>query len=100
MKQLDRKNVAAIVLAVLLLLFLLIFTGFEAAETHHDCDGGQCPICWFLNQAKETSKVLALAGLSLAFCLFLFNTVRKLGVLPAETVRRVTPVTLKVKLSN
>lgn len=95
-----RTNIAAILLAVLLAFSLIFSCLVIVGEADHDCSGADCEICLivsacvnFLRGALPCALVLALG---------LFSAFGKAAPLLHRTVLRagVTPVILRVKLSN
>ena len=95
-----QKRVFAGVLAALFLLFALVFVGLEAAEADHDCIGERCPVCQLLLTARAASKALAVLSIAAAAVLVFAILSQGLRFGKTEYEKRISPVSLKVKLSD
>ena len=87
---------ASRVLIFFLILSIAFAFGFAAIESVHDCHGEDCPICRII--ALLTAFLGAIAFLVFTFAGFLRS--ERTQAAPRVSVRFVTPVALKVKLSN
>ena len=97
MKQ--RRSTLSIIAALAVLFVVLISSFFVAEETHHDCTGEDCPICYEISVCQETVRKLTVAGVVFAAILLLSVCI----VLPVAQSRPAvchTLVSLKVKLSD
>lgn len=95
-----QKRVFAGVLAALFLLFALVFVGLEAAEADHDCTGESCPVCQLLLTARAASRVLTVLSVISAATLVFAILLQGFRFGKTEYEKRVSPVSLKVKLSD
>ena len=51
------------ILSVLLLIFSIFSLAFISIESHHECSGEDCPVCYVICIAETNLKLLSLAGL-------------------------------------
>jgi hypothetical protein len=94
-----KKRLAACALTLLFVFITLSSVAFIILEAEHDCTGEDCPVCYQLSVCEHTLKFgLATAVLTAAWII---------GVILPFAARFtysvclcLTPVTLKVKLSN
>ncbi|MCR5502783.1 MAG: hypothetical protein K6F53_07225 [Lachnospiraceae bacterium] len=94
-----KRSVAGI-LGMLLLLVVVFSAFYIASETHHDCEGDDCPICACIQQCENTLGQIAcgtalLTALLLPIVLALFPAFRFARVFPQETL-----VSIKVRLND
>ena len=87
-------------LVVVLAFVMLSSVAYIAAESDHDCTGGDCAICHQISVCENLLKSLGLAGAAAAISAAFTYTVCR-AILPcAEMNGTLTLVALKVKLSN
>lgn len=95
-----RAHILFVLTAALLAVVMLFSVFYIAAETGHECAGGDCRICRQIAVCRELLRFLALA-----------LTAAVLGVMPGSSLctaafaclpraRNFTLVSLKVKLSD
>ena len=89
--------------SAIILLFALVFVVFSPVlcnDSHHDCTGDECIICLAVSSIRENYKHLMAwnHALSFALVLALFLTAARV-VLDVDALI-ITPIKLKVKLSN
>lgn len=96
----NKKRIAAVILAVLVLLAVAVSLFVVAFEATHDCTGEDCRICAIvavchstLKALSDASAIVAVAA-ALVFCGAALTAARKSAVYSA------TPISLKVKLLN
>lgn len=91
------KKSFRVVLLILVLLLVFSFAYESAESAHHDCEGEDCPICAILFVLSS----FALAGLILFVAYAIFYKNEKKNVAESrETFFAITPVSLKIKLSD
>ncbi len=97
----NKKRLAALILAVLVLLALMTSLFVIIHEADHDCTGEDCPICAVIAVCRNTLKLLgdALAALAVVFACFCFAASSAILYF-FEKTNQETPVSLKVKLLN
>lgn len=95
-----RKRIAALVLAVLVLCALLVSECFLAAESDHDCTGDNCAVCCVLNACQSVLRTLGAALMLAAVCALAVRLCARAAYCAEAACAAVTPVSLKVKLSN
>lgn len=79
-------------------VFAMLFSAcFLIAEADHECAGEDCPICYQVNLCSHTVRF---AGIFAAAVFTLFSGTLAVLSLAEKPDRRVSLVTLKVKLSN
>ena len=94
-----KKRLAACILTLVFVLAMLSSMAFIVLEAEHDCTGEDCPVCYQLSVCEHTLK-LGLAAAVLTGTL-LIGLILPFAARFASGVRLcLTPVTLKVKLSN
>ena len=96
MKRTDRR-IIALLLAALVLLVFGVSSAFIAHASEHDCTGEDCAICAHLAEMQALVRQLCLAALGLcaAFLRILASQRRNASAfLPARTA---TPVALRVR---
>ncbi len=91
-----RRAILAAVLA-LVLLFLVLHVVLEA---EHDCHGDDCAICARLHTCVELLRSLALTLVLALTALAACGLLSKPGESRARVCRRLSLVSLKVKLSD
>lgn len=86
-------------LAVLFVLVMLSSLAFIVLEAEHDCTGEDCPVCGQLAVCENALKLGLVSAVFISACLAgtVFSSLARL----AAGIRLcLTPVALKVKLSN
>ena len=96
----NKKRILSAALAVLVLFVVLYSVFFIAAESHHDCIGENCPICYQISVCENTLRNISLAVCAMVFAIALIYTLcgsvsACAGILPSYTL-----VSLKVKLTD
>jgi len=95
------KNRAVTLILAIAIGFTILFSFFcIAVQPDHDCIGEDCPVCTQISLCEDTVKSLELAVLKIIaaiisayFCIIQINV-------PVPYRKQVTPVSMKVKLSN
>ncbi|MCR5401662.1 MAG: hypothetical protein K6E78_08730 [Treponema sp.] len=54
------------ILSVLLLIFSIFSLAFISIESHHECSGHDCPVCFIILITQQNIKLLSLTGLVFA----------------------------------
>ena len=94
-----KRRLISCFLAALFVLVMLSSLVFIVLEAEHDCTGEDCPVCYQINVCERTLKsglaaaVFFAAGLAGVIC-------SPAAPLPTGVRLCLTPVTLKVKLSD
>lgn len=90
----------AVILALMVVFVMLSSVSYIAAESHHDCVGDDCAICYHINVCENALKA---AGYTVSFsvgavalCCFAAAVVSIFNKVSDNT----TLVSLKVKLTN
>lgn len=95
-----KKKSLALLSAVFILVVLLFSFLFILVEADHDCHGDDCPICKIVAIAQNVVRGIAAGGLSSALLIAFILAANKY-LFPTEQKRRyVTPVSLRVKLTE
>ena len=93
------KRILAGVLGLVLLLAVVLCALCIAAEADHDCTGEDCPVCATVHQCEnllhQLASVIAAAAAAAAVGMLFTSAAFRPFVL-----RRVTPVSGKVRLNN
>ena len=94
------RRVTAGIMGFLLLGILLFSTIYIAVESHHECEGESCPICFIIEQCENTLQQIRsaikvhlpilLATVAVLFT-FGFNTL---------VICKETPVSRKIQMNN
>ena len=88
------------VLGIAMLVVVLFSAVFVAAETFHDCQGDECPVCEILQQCENNLNQLGSGIIPLAVAIiaafYLFAGVSDTGVFRIFS----TPVSNMVRLNN
>lgn len=95
-----QKRIFTLLLAVAVLFVMLFSAFYIAVEAHHDCTGEDCPVCTLICLCRNTLKNLSLAICAAAFFAVFVSTAGKVLPCGRSFVRRISPVALKVKLSD
>ena len=95
----NAKRILAGVLALLLLLALVLCALCIAAEADHDCTGEDCPVCALVHQCENLLRQLA-AAIAAAAAAAVVGVLCTSAVRHPCILRRVTPVSFKVRLNN
>ena len=85
---------------VLFALLLVDFSPVLCNDTHHDCTGEECFICLAVSSIRENYEHLTVWNQVLSFAFVLFLSLTATLVVPDVDGSTVTPIKLKVKLSN
>ncbi len=96
----NKKRLAAIVFAAVVLFALMISLFVITCEADHDCAGENCLVCAVIELCRKTLEtfggVPASAGIAFAYSLFITQAVSVLRIVTCSG----TPVSLKVRLLN
>ncbi len=95
-----KKRFTAGVLAAVFFFVMLFSVCYVAAETHHDCTGENCMICYQINACINTLKITVLALTAVALALSAIYSVVTASKDDDSVSFDTTLVSLKVKLSN
>lgn len=95
-----RTKIAAVLLVVTALFFMLGSALFIAAEADHDCVGEGCTICHQISICRNTLKNLTIAASAAAFAAAFPYMPCRGSSARTDCVQSDTPVSLKVKLTN
>ena len=87
-------------LAVVLAFVMLSSIAYIAAESDHDCTGGDCAICHQSNVCENLLKSIGLAGSAAATVAVILYILCRIIPSCREAARTFTLVSLKVKLSD
>jgi len=94
------KRLPAILLAVLLCAVLLSSLFFIILEADHDCSGEDCAVCAVLSLCQQLIHTLHQAAVIAALLAVLRTGAGRKRSAPAAAAARITPITLRVKLSD
>ena len=95
-----RRKLLPVLLLVLFVAVVISSMTFQALETHHDCPGHDCPICYTIHVCNDVlSDLYFAASLAAAYALSLAAAVQCLCFREAGTFRS-DLVALSVKLSR
>ena len=84
-----------------LLLFILLFSSFYiAAESDHECDGHDCPICSIIKQCEAVIRVFKESKTASAAAILPVLLLIAITHLVPALVSSETPVSRKVQLNN
>ena len=63
----DRRHVIAAMICAAMLLSMFVSSAFIVHESahHHECTGGDCPICQFIAQIEQVRRGFGMALLAL-----------------------------------
>ena len=96
----NKKRLAGVILAALILFALMTSLLIIIHEADHDCTGENCPVCAVISVCQNTLKTLGgiPGAAALAFACFCFTA----SVIAFSRIisYKETPVSLKVKLLN
>ncbi len=96
-KQYDKL---VLILGMMALVSMLFSVCLACVETHHDCQGEDCPICACIHQCRESLRDLS-AGLIPAFSVFFIVTaVYGINEFFLPFGKNDTPVSLKVRMND
>jgi len=94
------KRIALLLLAAAFLAAAALSALYIAAETEHHCEGEHCRVCAQLSACRNTLRLLA-QTMSVAVAALAAAGILRVAVLrPRRAGCALTPVLLKVKLSN
>lgn len=94
------KRTAAMLLAALLAAVMLFSVFFIVLEADHDCAGEDCAVCAVLSVCEELLTGRSAAASCIAAAVLAAVVTRSAARLCAVGTGSVTPVSLKVKLSD
>ena len=96
----NRRRILAGFMGMLFLCAMLFSAFYIAAESHHDCEGEDCPICACIDQCEgvlyRVSDDAPAAAAVLLPVLFLFLC----ELSQTSCILQETPVSRKVRLNN
>lgn len=95
-----KKRFIAGILAAVICFVMLFSVCYIAAETHHDCTGENCMICYQINARISTLKITVLALTAVILALSEIYSVVTESKDDDSVSFDITLVSLKVKLSN
>lgn len=95
-----KKRFIAGILAAVICFVMLFSVCYIAAETHHDCTGENCMICYQINACISTLKITVLALTAVILALSAIYSVVTESKDDDSVSFDITLVSLKVKLSN
>ena len=95
-----RNHIIGIITALAVLFVILYSSLYIAAEINHDCTGDNCSICCQINICRNTLKTLSLACFAAATAALLTYTLCGNILLRTRVWLKLTPVSLKVKLTD
>lgn len=95
-----RTRILALMMAILVLAVVLTSAIYIAAEADHDCVGEHCPVCEQILACQSTIRFLSFVVLAAALLTNAGRLCRILLPAAACAATSITPVTLKVKLSD
>lgn len=96
----DKKRLAAVILAALVLFALMASLIVIIHEADHDCIGENCPVCAVIAACKNTLKKFGGIPGAAAFALACLCFTASVVALFSTVTYNETPVLLKVKLLN
>jgi hypothetical protein len=86
--------------AVLFALLFVVISPVLCNDTHHDCTGEDCFICLAASSVRENYEHLVAWNQAISFALVLFLSLTAVLVVSDIDALIITPIKLKVKLSN
>lgn len=96
----EKHRLFAAALALAVVIVMLFSVLFVAAEAEHDCAGEDCAICVQLAMCENALRVSALTAVLAALAAAVPGVLSLLCTHTPGMVSSVTPVSLKVKLSD
>ncbi len=93
-------RIMAIALTILFVLFIAVSLSLIVIEAGHDCTGDDCPICEHICALTQSLRIAASFLLIAIAFLAAVNTAGKASIYLKTEYKTVTPVALKIKLSN
>lgn len=94
------RRIAALLITAAVVFIMLYSAFYIAAETDHDCEDENCPICCQIHTCQNTLDTLSFAVCAAAFVVVLIHTLGRIISICAYFIPSCTLVSLKVKLSN
>ena len=94
------KKVLALLMCVLLVLSIILSVSFVSHGSSHCCAGEDCRICAVIQRCAQMLEKLLMVASFAAFLGAVIFTVSRALEISGESIVSVTPVRLKVKLSN
>lgn len=95
-----QKQIATMLLAVMLAFAVLFSVAYVAEETTHDCSGAGCAVCQQLNLCENLLKTVGGAALAAGVIKAAFSHLCGETLPCAECAKTNTLISLKVKLSD
>ena len=96
-----KRRVLALIVGTILALSILLGVAFVLVELHHNCTGDGCVICAAVAQDVVYLRAEGAALPRMTFtAIMLFTVVCAIAALQQALLRKPSPVTLKVKLSD
>ena len=96
-----KKRTLAWLVCAVLALSLLLSTAFVLVELHHDCSGEHCEICLAVSNSVAYLKAETASALPVSVSASVLFAVSLVILRQSQTLmRKDSPVTLKVKLSD
>ena len=93
-------RIAAGVIGLMMLVFVLFSAFYIAAEADHDCCGDDCPVCSCIRNCENTLRGIGEgAALQLSAVITVLFVLLIAAVL-AAAIPQETPVSRKVRLNN
>lgn len=93
-------KVASVICAIALFFATVGASFFIAKEADHLCDGEKCNTCYQIAVAKSIQKTACVAAVACAaVATFIYSRCKKIDLFDCF-LSHITPVTLRVKLSN
>jgi F0F1-type ATP synthase membrane subunit a len=89
-----------VIFAVLFALLFVVISPVLCNDTHHDCTGEDCFICLAVSSVRENYDNLMTWNQALSFALVLCLSLTAFFVVSNIDALIITPIKLKVKLSN
>ncbi len=96
----NQKRTMALLIAAAFIVVVLFSTAYVAAESDHDCLGGDCQICCQLSVCRSILESIMLIACAEAFAAVLVCMLCAFMPRFAEGSLLFTLVSLKVKLSD
>ncbi|MBP5607482.1 MAG: hypothetical protein J6X66_04335 [Lachnospiraceae bacterium] len=93
------KHIAA-VLALMALIGMLFSVFLASVDTHHHCQGDDCPICECIHQCIESVRHLVGGDLPQTVYVFVLQAVVLMTSVCLIDAHRDTPIGLKVRLND
>ncbi len=95
----NKNRIAATMIAVMVIVFMLFSALFIAVETAHHCDGEDCPICSSIQQCENIFHHVG-GGLTILISALLPIIFAVTATAVSTFFLQGTPVSNKVRLNN